>query len=410
MPTRLPWLLLLAGSLLAAPAASALGDTTLASGSVRVLVLFEEGAQETVVAGITGLGGTVRFVEPDLRLVGATVPGGSLATATVGALPGVEQAELDDPVRAAGAQWNGAQWNGAQWNGAQWNGAQWNGLPGEQDPGIAIQWGLDAIHAPQAWSTHMGARRADVCVLDSGIAWDHPDLAANMWVGRDGSSGRSFVAGVKSAYDDAGHGTHVAGIVGAVVGNGAGVAGVGNVRLMSAKVLDANGAGYESDLARGLAWCARNGAEVGLMALSASKPGPALDRALSHAADRGLLLVASAGNGGPCGECVAYPASHPKVLAVGAVDPLGAPAAFSSLGQRVDVVAPGVDIASTFVGAGYASGSGTSQAAAMAAGAAALLRDARPDLSASQASTILKESATGPLRQVDAAAALARAG
>jgi subtilisin family serine protease len=183
---------------------------------------------------------------------------------------------------------------------------------------------------------------------------------------------------------------------------------VGNARIMSAKVLDRTGQGNESDLAFGLVWCASHGAKVALMALSITDTGPTLDRALQYAYDHDVLMVASAGNGG---GAVAYPAADARVVGVEAIDGNLALAPFSARGPGAEVSAPGVDVLGTFPGGAYAFGSGTSQAAAYAAGVAALMRGANPALSAAEATRILETTGQrapdAPL--LDANAALSQA-
>lgn len=387
----------------------------LAAGIGEFLVGYREGTRDAVLLSIQLAGGTVLHEDPGLRLALAQTGNASRFTVTLSVHPGVEFIDANDETRLSGAQWNGAEWNGAEWNGAEWNG----GTDGAGEPARSFQWGLAETRAPEAWDRTRGTRSADLCVLDSGIDLTHRDLAANAWTGPRGNHGWDFVSRDADPSDDAGHGTHVAGVAAAAVGDAWGIAGVGDVRLMAVKVLDAKGRGTEAGLAFGLAWCADNGAEVALMALSSDKPGPALDRALNHAADHGVLLVASAGNGGPCGDCVAYPASHPRVLAVAATTPGRTLASFSGAGRDVDLAAPGVDILGPLPGGRFAYGSGTSQAAAFVAGAAALVRDAHPGLSAEQARDALIGGALdlGPAGRdatyghglLDVARALARA-
>ena len=373
--------------------AEILGVTAAVVVGGHFLVGYEKGQRDTALLSMQLAGGTVERVHENLRIALVNATDADTFTTTIILSPGIEWVETDDKTRLSGSQWNGAEWNGAQWNGAEWNGAQWNGAQwnGAQwnkvhgvptkvdDPGRFKQWGLVSANASGAWQTTTGSRAANLCVIDSGVDSDHADIAPNLWRDSAGAFGYNAIDPSTPPEDDAGHGTHMAGIAAGVIGNDWGIAGIGNVRIMSVKVLDSEGRGSEADLAWGIAWCAENGADVALMALSASEPGPALDRAITYAHARDVTLVASSGNGG-CDGCVAYPARHPLVIGVSAIDTQHNVANFTSRGHEVELAAPGVDILSTFYDGRFAYGSGTSQAAAHAAGAAALLRDARPDL------------------------------
>ena len=418
---------LLAAALVAVLLAPTGSAALLAIGSPtggEVIVGYREGTLAQTLQTVASLGGTVLGKNEDLRYVVVETRDLAQFLLTVVLATTVEYAEKNDDtklhgaqwngaqwnsVTVNGAQWNGAQWNGAQWNGAQWNGAQWNGAQwngaqwnGAQwnsgpafdspDPGRWWQWGLNAIGAPAAWNTTVGTRTATLCVLDSGIDLDHRDLKGNLRWGADGLLGFNALSPGDPPEDDAGHGTHMAGIAAASIGNGFGIAGVGNVTIMPVKVLDATGYGKEDDLAAGLTWCANHGAEVALMALGIDQEdAPTVRRALDYAAAHDVVLVASAGNGG-CG-CIGLPAKHKDVLAVGAFDPRDARASFSNTGPSLDVMAPGVDIVSTFTNGEFRFGSGTSQAAAYAAGAAALVRDHDGWISAAQTRDLLVSSA-----------------
>ena len=398
------------------------GSTWGASAPGTYLVGYDPKDATNAKVAIQASGGSIRRASPELGFSVVEASDGEQFERLVKMSPYVQYVEADTPSGMAGAQWNGAQWNGAQWNGAQWNGAQWNGAQwntmresssqftgaqwnanqwtikyaptrwsydtGTTDPGLVWQWGAWAIHAPDAWATTKGTSQATLCVLDSGVAWDHRDIAPNY------AGGWNAIDPLASAYDDAGHGTHIAGIAAGRVGNAWGIAGVGNVRILNAKVLDATGHGHESDLAFGMVWCAQQGADVAVMALSVTEPGPTLDRAFQFAADRDVLMLASAGNDGPCTSCVAYPASDPRIVAVTAVDGNGTLAKFSNQGPDVEVAAPGVDVLGPFPGNSFVFGSGTSQAVAYAAGVAALLRDTDAGLTATQTRDLLHQATT----------------
>lgn len=362
--------------LLVVPAASALSLGVLAPKSY--IVGYEDGSESAVFGLLRSL--DVR-VERDLGAVDAVVTTPTLLDLASLLRHTASYVEPNSATRHAGSQWDGAQWNAAQWNGAQWDGAQWDGAQwngaqwdGDYDPGAGSLWGLAAIRGPLAWAVEPGHRSATLCVVDSGVDLDHPDLAANA-----GNASYNAINGTAFASDDAGHGTHVAGIAAAVHGNGLGVAGVSNSRIISAKVLGADGKGTVGNLVLGMTWCADQRADVVLLALSVDGEARTVERAITYLLSKNVVVVASAGNSG-CSACVSFPASDPRVIAVAAVDEKLARASFSSAGAEVALAAPGVGIVSTFDQGKYASGSGTSQAAAYVAGAAVLLRERTPGM------------------------------
>lgn len=211
-----------------------------------------------------------------------------------------------------------------------------------------------------------------VAVIDTGIDCSHPDLAGNCFFGA------KYVSGGNS--DDHGHGTHVAGIIGAR-DNEFGVVGVApEAMLYAVKVLDKNGSGSLSSVANGIVWAVKNNMQVINMSLGGSSGSQALHDAVKAAWDAGILVVAAAGNSGCC-DRVLYPAKYPESIAVAAVDEGDMRASFSSTGPEVTVAAPGVKILSTVPTgscalcdhSGYRALSGTSMAAPHVTGAAALL-------------------------------------
>jgi subtilisin family serine protease len=184
--------------------------------------------------------------------------------------------------------------------------------------------------------------------------------------------------------DDEGHGTHVAGTVAAIAGNGAGIAGVAfDSPLIVCKALGADGSGDTSDIASCIAWAHSKGAKV----ISLSLGGPAsktlraaVKAAWSGGGRDGSLVIAAAGNDGDAGTD--FPAGYPEVVSVAAVDDAGAHAWFSNMNDDVEIAAPGVDVLSARAGGGYVRMSGTSMATPHAAGAAALEWEAHPRSSA----------------------------
>jgi serine protease len=235
------------------------------------------------------------------------------------------------------------------------------------DPGRPQQWALDAIGADAAWAVTRGAGVV-VAVIDTGVA-PAPDLAGRLL------PGWNAIARTADATDDNGHGTHVAGTIAEVAGNGLAEAGVApEASILPVKVLDSTGAGSDADVAAGIVWAADHGARIVNLSLGGSDASSVLADAVSYARAKGLLIVAAAGNDG---GAVGVPARLGGVVAVGAVDSSRARAPFSAGGRALDLVAPGVGILQqTLDGAGgYAdrSLSGTSMASPQVAGVAALV-------------------------------------
>jgi serine protease len=235
------------------------------------------------------------------------------------------------------------------------------------DPGRAQQWGLDAIGADAAWEVTRGAGVV-VAVVDTGVA-PAPDLAGRLL------PGWNAIARTADATDDNGHGTHVAGTVAEIAGNGLAEAGVApEASILPVKVLDATGAGSDADVAAGIVWAADHGARIVNLSLGGSDASTVLADGVAYARGRGVLIVAAAGNDG---GAVGVPARLSGVIAVGAVDSSRARAPFSAGGTALDLVAPGVGILQqTLDGVGgYAdrSLSGTSMASPQVAGVAALV-------------------------------------
>jgi subtilisin family serine protease len=292
------------------------------------------------------------------------------------------------------SRWATSRWDSSRWDSSRWDSSRWDGTDFVPDPLLLYQWGLADMNVPDAWSLTTGSMGKTLCVVDTGVDATHPDLAAQMWTAPDGSHGWDFVNDDGDPMDDAGHGTHVAGVAAASVGNGIGTAGVVNARIMAVKVLDADGIGTEADLAAGIAWCADHGADVISMSLSTDQDSKAVRRAVERAQQNGALLVASAGNVGKCtDDCKVYPAAYEGVIGVAALDMTRQHASFSRSGPWVDLAAPGELIAGPFPGGLYALGTGTSQATALVSGVALLAWDHAPTLDAKDIETALRRTA-----------------
>lgn len=262
------------------------------------------------------------------------------------------------------------------------------------DPMASGQWALDTINAYEAWDIGQGTHDIVVAVLDTGIDWNHPDLAANMWTNGDGYHGYNFIDenwfpmdNNVNGYDNDGnwvpntytyHGTHVAGIVGAVLNNAAGIAGIAQVQLMAVKVMNESGEGTDLDVAQGIRWAAANGADIITMSLGVEGVTTTLQTAVAYAQSLGVVMVAAAGNSAT--STLSYPAAFGPVIAVGAVDSSFDRASFSNYGTGLDIMAPGVQIDSCMGGGSYQELSGTSAAAPHVAGVAAVMLSINPAL------------------------------
>lgn len=239
------------------------------------------------------------------------------------------------------------------------------------DAELDSSWGVKKIGAGTVHDGGNKGANIKVAIIDTGIDYNHPDLAANY------AGGRDFVNNDTNPMDDNGHGTHVAGTV-AARDNGVGVVGAApEAKLYALKVLNASGSGSFSNVIAALQWARDNGMQVTNNSYgSKSDPGTIVRQAFDNAGAAGVLHIAAAGNSGNCAgknNSVGYPARYASVVAVAATDAGNKRACFSSTGPDVEISAPGVSINSTRRGGGYTVMSGTSMASPHVAGAAALV-------------------------------------
>jgi len=290
----------------------------------EILVKFNPGVPQAEVAAThAALGGKVLYESPYGGFHRVAVPAGKTAEQMVqayGRNPNVEYTELNTICYAAM-------------------------IP--NDPYYPYQWHFPMINMPQAWDVTTGDPGVIVAILDTGIAYEDygsylqaPDLAGTTFV-----PGYDFVNDDAHPNDDQCHGTHVCGTVAQTTNNSLGVAGIAfNTSVMPVKVLNAAGSGTASQLADGLYFAADNGADVVSMSLSwpaGYDPGPTVHNAITYAYNKGVVLVAAAGNEG-VGQ-ISYPAAYSECIAVGALNSGYTLADYSQYGTGLELVAPGGD-------------------------------------------------------------------
>lgn len=291
------------------------------------------------------------------------------------------------------------------------------------DPLVSSQWNLkntgqyaatvgNDINAAQAWSMTTGSRNVVVAVIDSGIDLTHPDLAANIWTNPGDAAGNAvdddrngyqndihgwnFVDNNNQVSDGYGHGTHVAGIIGAVGNNGIGVTGISwQVSLMALKVQDSRGIGYTSSIIKAINYVTmmRRDHGINIVAVNASWEAAAgfsvvVQEAIRAVGNAGVTFVAAAGNQASNNDAIPhYPGNYrlPNVIAVAALSTTNTLASMSNYGgTTVDLAAPGSLIQSTFPGGAYGILSGTSMAAPQVTGVVALLAAVKPGITVAE--------------------------
>ncbi len=229
----------------------------------------------------------------------------------------------------------------------------------------AESWALKDISAEPAHLSNYTGRGVKIAVLDTGIDYNHPELAPNYKGGYD------FINNDNDPMDDNGHGTHVAGIL-AAARDGRGIVGVApDAEIYAIKVSDERGKGSFSGLVKGIGWSIENGIDIVTMSITGNSGSKALAKAVESAYNEyGLVLVAAVGNGN---GNVLYPAAYEQVIGVGSVTEDNELSSFSMTGSEVELVAPGSRIKSAAIGGGYRLSSGTSMATPFVTGAIALL-------------------------------------
>lgn len=292
---------------------------------------------------------------------------------------------------------------------------------GPNDPDLAKQWALAKINAFDAWNLSVGSKKVVVAVVDTGIDTGHEDLAANIWVNEkevagdgvdndnngfvDDVNGWDFLQNDNDPMDvtgaqNPGHGSHCAGIVGAVGNNEKGISGINqSVSLMPLRFLGENGQGDLMNAIKAIDYAVANGAHVISASFGATVPESGarpLIEAIDRAAAKGVIMVAAAANDGKNNDQVSvYPANAANLISVAASDSEDKKPSWSNYGQKkVHVAAPGAKIYSTLPlkKGKYGELSGTSMATPLVAGLVALMKSVDPDLTLNQARALLQNT------------------
>ena len=243
---------------------------------------------------------------------------------------------------------------------------------------------LGLIKAEQAWERATGSDSLIIAVVDTGVDLTHPDLKDNL------VTGVNLIDPGKPPQDDHGHGTNVAGVIGAVGNNKTGVTGVAwKAKLMPIKALEADGSGSEDQLGRGIRYAMERGAKIVVLSLGLYHYSEYMSEIVREAEQKGVLLVAATGNDG---KDIKYPAAYPTVLAVGGVKADKQRENRSNFGPEIDVVAPW-KVFTTALNGGYDYNEGTSMAAPQVAAVAALLWSQNPSLTPSQIRSHIRSTA-----------------
>ena len=297
------------------------------------------------------------------------------------------------------------------------------------DPRYAEQWNLPLTRLPQAWAIEKGDANVVIAIIDSGIDYRHDDLAAKTWVNPgelphngldDDGNGYvddvhgwdftdapnvqgegDFIEGDNEPIDESGHGTHVAGIAGAMADNGIGIAGVAwNCPLMAIRAglsLGGSSRMQDDDSAAAIVYAADNGASVINMSWGSEQVSFVIQDAVDYAHARGVVLVGAAGNSQKAAAI--FPAAYRHVIAVASTEQHQRRFYQSNFGASVDIAAPGNVILSTQIDNQYRLLTGTSMAAPHVAGVAALMLSKRPALTHEEVRQILINTADVVLQE-----------
>jgi len=294
-------------------------------------------------------------------------------------------------------------------------------VPHNIDPGVSLSWAVredSFLQIQKAWNLSQGDKKIVVAIIDTGMDYNHTDLKDNLWKNpkeildngidddkngyTDDVMGWDFVDNDSLPYDDHGHGTHVAGIIGAVKGNGIGISGIcPNVSLMILKYYSQAASGQDNlnNTVKAFRYAIANGAHIINYSGGGAEFSQAEHDAILEAQAKGILVVAAGGNERQNADLHPYyPASYglSNIIAVAALTPLKKLVDSSNYGMKIDLAAPGQNIYSTLPKGQYGYMTGTSQATAVVTGIAALALSRYGKLSAIELKSLMTQS-TDPL-------------
>lgn len=352
-------------------------DTNVEYLTNELMIIVKKGTSEVTITQLAqSVNGEVVQVIPEINTytIRLLSPIGSIAE--LNSL--IQQLEQEEPVKSA-------HFNSI----SETNANEVRNEP--NDEFFEFQEALNIVRAPEAWNLAIG--KTKIAIVDSGADFSHPDLSTKLIKGKDYIDGGD-------PDDGWGHGTHVAGIAGALTNNNElGVAGVSWLsKLLIIRTHDNSGKGDNGDVAQGIIYAARNGAEIINLSVRSLKKSILCD-AVDFARTQGSIVVAGAGNDSTSDK--RYPAACNGSLSVGATDQNDARASFSNYGSWVDIAAPGVDVYSTVPTgscslckpSGYSALNGTSQSAPIVSGALAMIMARSPGISISELEARIKSTA-----------------
>ncbi len=325
-----------------------------AAAQPRLIVGFRSDAttaQQQTTLGRSSIRSSSRIGR--LRAAVVRVAPGQLASTRAALLrrPDVAYVEVDHVARAYDLDAQAASGVAEQW------------IP--NDTMRSEQWALQTMGVYDAWELARGTG-VTIAVVDTGVDYIHPDLAGHVTLGHD------FVDDDDDPMDVQGHGTHVSGIAAASADDGYGVAGIApGAQILAVRVLDDDGEGNYSQVAKGIAYAADHGAKVINLSLGGPDKSELLRSAIDYATAKGAVVTCASGN--ESSDELGYPARYDSCVSVGATDINDEHADFSNVGAGLDIAAPGVGILSSTMGASFDSWDGTSMASPQVAGVAALL-------------------------------------